>query len=91
MRDILLDHFRRYTLAYLLASLFFAMASGSQFVDTFSVLTREQAAALAWWQLLALCAKPLLSGLAAVLAFLNKHTSSIPPPSNNTQPPFSRP
>lgn len=80
MKSILLDHFRRYTLAYLLASLFFAMASGSQFVDTFSVLTREQVAALAWWQLLALACKPLLSGLAAVLAFLNKHTASIPPP-----------
>ncbi len=80
MKAILLDHFRRFTLAYLLAMLFFAMASGTQFVDTFSGLTREQVDKQAWWQLVALACKPILSGLAAVLAFLNKHVGSIPPP-----------
>jgi hypothetical protein len=76
---VLLDHFRRFTLAYLLAGLFFCISSGTQFVDTFVTLTREQAATLAWWQILALFWKSILSGLGAVLAFLNPHAAKIPP------------
>ena len=79
MKAVLLDHFRRYTLAYLLAGLFFCISSGTQFVDTFSTLTREQCAALAWWQIFALFWKSILSGLGAVLAFLNQHMGKIPP------------
>ena len=80
MKTILLDHFRRFTLAYFLAGLFFCISSGTQFVDTFSTLTREQVAALAWWQIFALFWKSILSGLGAVLAFLNQHMGKIPPP-----------
>lgn len=86
MKKILLDHFRRCTLAYLLALLFFSISSGTQFVDTFSALTREQAAALAWWQIFALFWKSILSGLGAVLAFLNKHVSRIEPPAAEPDP-----
>lgn len=80
MKLILLDHFRRFTLAYFLAGLFFCISSGTQFVDTFSTLTRDQVAVLAWWQILALFWKSILSGLGAVLAFLNQHMGKIPPP-----------
>lgn len=87
MKAILLDHFRRFTLAYLLAGLFFSISSGTQFVDTFSALTREQFNALAWWQVFALFWKSILSGLGAVLAFLNQHMGKIPPPASRAEYP----
>lgn len=86
MRPILLDHFRRFTLAYFLAGLFFCISSGTQFVDTFSTLTRDQVAGLAWWQVFALFWKSILSGLGAVLAFLNQHMGKIPPPEQREEP-----
>ena len=86
MKAILLDHFRRYTLAYFLAGLFFCISSGTQFVDTFSTLTRDQVAGLAWWQILALFWTSILSGFGAVLAFLNQHMGKIPPPAAVAEP-----
>jgi hypothetical protein len=75
VREIITDHFARYTVAYIAAAGYALMASMGAFIDIFSALTREQAEALPWWGVLALIAKAIVPGIAAILAFLNQSVS----------------
>lgn len=75
MRDRLIAHLLRYGGSYLLAISYAALASIGAFIDIFSVLTREQAAAMPWWQHVALYAKCIVPGLTAMLAFRNQSIS----------------
>lgn len=86
MKSILLDHFRRYTVAYLAALGYATLASLGAFIDIFSGLTREQAHALPWWGIAALSAKCVTPGVAAILAFVNQSLSKVQP--SATQPTF---
>ena len=71
----LIDHFRRYTVAYIAALGYALLASLGAFIDIFGALTRDQAHTLTWWQVAALAAKTITPGVAAVLAFLNQTLS----------------
>lgn len=75
MKQSLVDHFGRYTLAYLAALGYAALASLGAFIDIFGALTRERAAALPWWGILAYIGKCVMPGLAAILAFQNQMLS----------------
>lgn len=81
MKQILLDHFQKYTTAYLAAAGYALLASLGAFIDIFSALTREQATALPWWAILALVAKCVVPGIASTLAFMNQSLSKSKPSS----------
>lgn len=86
MKAVLIDHFRRYTLAYMAAFGYATLASLGAFIDIFSNLTRDQAHAMPWWAITALAAKCVTPGVAAILAFVNQSLSKVQP--STTQPPF---
>lgn len=84
IRDGLAEHARRQAMAYVLAFLLATSASLGAFIETFGGLTREQVAALAWWQISALLAKCLAPGVAAIIALLVK--SPLQPPDKSNPP-----
>lgn len=82
----LAEHAQRQAMAYVLAFLLATSASLGAFVETFGALTREQVAALAWWQICALLAKCLAPGLAAIIALLVKSPLSPPAKASSLLP-----
>lgn len=65
-------HLGKYSVAYLLAFLLAAAAGLQGFIEVFEKLTRAEWDARAWWQILALFAKPLVPVTATLIAFFNR-------------------
>lgn len=72
--------------AYAIAIMFGLVASGQSFVDVFSQLDQKTFVEISWHQYMALWFKPLVSFVAAVLAYATQ--SKFVPKAGSTNPPF---
>lgn len=66
------EHAKTFAAAYVKCTALVALAMGGVFVETFSTLSQETAARMAWWGWAVLMWKPLAAGLAVLVAFLDQ-------------------
>lgn len=69
---VLIDHFRRNTLAYLTATVLFLSANLQAVYENFGEVTKSEMASYGYWQVAAMVCKSLNAGCIAVLGYLMK-------------------
>lgn len=89
--DTLADHARLYARAYTKGCALVTISVLSAFDESFRSLTAADAAAMSWWQWASLYFKPVLAGLAVLVAFLDRSVSEArhepPAPAPAPEPP----
>lgn len=87
--DALTEHAKLYVRAYAKGAALITISVISAFDESFRNLTTESAAAMSWWQWASLYFKPVLAGLAVLVAFLDRSVSEAKanPPHPTPEPP----
>lgn len=69
------EHAQVFALAYVKLGALVTLAMLTSFNETFRDLTSEIAASYAWWNWAIAFSKPIISGIAVVIAFLDQSSS----------------
>lgn len=74
------SHAKTYSLAYVKGGALILVTMLASFKESFHALTFEMAEKLAWWDWAILFFGPIASGLAVLVAFLDRSIPGSPPP-----------